>query len=48
MKQMVNMFVLIEAINSVALEHAKECKCVTCRAAHGDQEALAQIIAAQP
>lgn len=47
-KQVVNIFALIEAINSVAIEHAKDCECVTCRAAHGDQEALARIILAQP
>lgn len=36
----------IEAINSVAIEHAPDCTCVVCRAADGDTHALAEIMVA--
>jgi hypothetical protein len=32
-----------EAIGSVALSHADDCRCLTCRAANGDDEALAEL-----
>lgn len=35
----------VEAANSVAMEHADDCNCVACRAAHGEPSALALIIA---
>jgi hypothetical protein len=35
---------MLEAINSVAIEHAEECDCVVCRAADGDVDALTEII----
>ena len=34
---------LKEAIHSTAMEHAKDCDCTTCKAADGDQEALAEF-----
>lgn len=40
-----NIFMLIEAVNSVALEHDPSCDCIACRAAGGDQDALAQVAA---
>lgn len=33
-----------EAVNSVAIEHATDCDCATCRAANGDQEAFETIL----
>jgi len=39
---LINHFMLQEAIHSVALEHAN-CECTVCRAADGDEKALAQI-----
>ena len=35
-----------EAVNSVALEHAEDCRCTACRAADGGVEALADVYAA--
>lgn len=32
-----------EAIASTALEHRSDCPCTVCRAAHGDEQAFAQI-----
>lgn len=37
-------FLLTEAINSVAMEHVVNCDCLVCRAAHGDREALGEIL----
>jgi len=39
----VNPFALIEAVNSVALEHPETCQCLACRAAAGDRDALAEV-----
>lgn len=36
---------LVEAVNSVALEHPEACACVVCRAAHGDERAVAEVLA---
>jgi hypothetical protein len=33
-----------EAIATVALSHADDCTCDVCRAAHGDDKALAKVI----
>lgn len=35
----------VEAANSVAMEHADDCNCVACRAAHGEPLALALVFA---
>lgn len=35
-----------EAVASVALTHPEGCKCVICRAAEGDEHAMAEIIEA--
>lgn len=40
-----HLFVLTEAIHSVALEHPGDCDCTTCRAAAGDDEALGELLA---
>lgn len=45
MDSFVNLFVIKEAVNSVAIEHGA-CDCTTCRAAEGDAEALAEVYAA--
>jgi hypothetical protein len=37
---------LTEAVNSIALEHPESCVCIACRAAHGDPDALAQLMVA--
>lgn len=42
---MLNMMILMEAIASSAMSCGCG-TCVTCRAAHGDQEAIAQVMAA--
>jgi hypothetical protein len=39
------MFVIQEAINSVAIEHPEDCSCVVCKAADGDQASLISIMA---
>lgn len=39
-----NAFAIVEAINSVALSHEADCKCITCKAAKGDKQALAEIL----
>lgn len=41
-----NLFVVLEAASSVALEHASGCKCLSCRAAGGDATALAELLLA--
>lgn len=43
---MTNYFVIQEAIHSVAIEHASDCDCTTCKAADGDADALAEVFAA--
>jgi hypothetical protein len=42
---MFRMFVIQEAINSVAIEHPEDCSCVVCKAADGDMESLISIMA---
>jgi hypothetical protein len=37
-------FVLQEALASVALSHADDCGCDTCKAASGDEEALSRVL----
>jgi transcriptional regulatory protein LevR len=37
------MFLIYEAIHSVAMEHPQACTCKVCRAAHGDSEAMAEV-----
>ena len=37
---------VVEAVNSVALEHPSACRCLACRTAEGDSDALAQVMAA--
>jgi hypothetical protein len=41
----INPFFVMEAIYSVALSHEEGCKCLTCRAAGGDDEAVATVFA---
>jgi hypothetical protein len=36
-------FMLVEAVNSVAIEHASSCTCLACRAANGDQDAWTEL-----
>lgn len=36
-------FMLREAVASVSLSHPQDCRCTTCRAALGDEDALAVI-----
>lgn len=36
-------FLIQEAIHSVAIEHADDCQCDICKAANGDQDALARV-----
>jgi hypothetical protein len=36
---------LRDAVASVALSHAESCTCEVCRAAHGDEEAFARLLA---
>lgn len=38
------MFLVHEAIPSVAMEHPAECNCNTCKAADGDKEARDKIV----
>lgn len=38
------MFAVMEAIKSIALSHEEGCDCLICRAAHGDQAALALVV----
>lgn len=38
---------LREAVASVAASHEDTCACAICKAAHGDQEAFAVLLAAQ-
>ena len=33
-----------EAVNSVALSHPDDCECLACRAAHGEPQALGEIL----
>jgi hypothetical protein len=40
-----NTFMLMEAINSVALSHEEGHDCLVCRAADGDEESLAKLAA---
>lgn len=40
-----SIFMVMEAVASVSLSHDEGCRCLTCRAALGDEEALAQIMA---
>lgn len=42
--RMINLFLLMEAIHSTALEHPNACNCLTCRAANGDKQAFDEII----
>lgn len=37
------LFMVKEAVNSVAIEHG-ECECLTCRAAAGDDEAFGKVL----
>ena len=37
------LFMVKEAVNSVAIEHQNDCDCLTCKAANGDSDALAEI-----
>lgn len=39
-------FLVLEACNSVALEHADDCRCDVCLAAARDPDALARVLAA--
>lgn len=34
----------LEAASSVALSHPSSCRCLSCRAADGDEDALARVI----
>ncbi len=40
-----NIFMVMEAVASVSLSHDDGCRCLTCRAALGDERALGQIMA---
>jgi hypothetical protein len=46
MNPVVRAHLVLEAVNSIALEHPDGCRCHACRAAVGDRQALAEIIAA--
>lgn len=37
------LFAVEEAIHSTAMEHARDCDCIICRAADGDPVAKAEI-----
>jgi hypothetical protein len=37
-------FLLRGAIASVALSHEANCDCVVCRASHGDERAMAEVM----
>lgn len=39
-----NLFVVKEAVHSVAMEHARDCECLTCRAADGDDGAFGKVL----
>lgn len=39
-----NLYVILEAAHSVALEHPERCECLACRAAGGDAVALAALM----
>ena len=39
-----NWMMFKEAIATTALEHADDCDCRVCRAAHGDKEALFDLM----
>jgi hypothetical protein len=39
-----NLFMVIEAVNSVALEHPEGCRCLACRAANQEPGALEEVI----
>jgi hypothetical protein len=39
-----NIFMVLEAVASVSLSHEEKCTCKTCRAAQGDEQALAEIM----
>lgn len=41
-----DLLVIREAIVSVCMSHVDDCTCTTCRAAHGDSEAFAQVVIA--
>lgn len=41
-----DIFMLIESVNSVALEHDDDCSCLACRAADGNEEAMSAIVLA--
>lgn len=38
------LFMVKEAVHSVAMEHARDCDCLTCRAANGDDEAFGKVL----
>lgn len=40
---LLRLFTLREAVASVALSHKPDCACTTCRAAAGDERALAEL-----
>lgn len=38
------LFLVKEAIHSVAMEHAGDCDCTICRAASGDEDAFGEVL----
>jgi hypothetical protein len=40
-----NVMMVLEACASIALTHRSDCPCVVCRAHHGDEDALMEILA---
>lgn len=40
------MCLIVEAMNSVTMDHADDCDCIACRALKGDERALMTIVLA--
>ena len=40
------LLMLRESVSSVALSHPESCRCDVCRAAHGDEDAMARVLGA--